>query len=409
MSKLLNPHGEKLINRRLESHEKNYWQQKIHTLPKIPVNQREISDLELIANGAFSPLEGFMIRRDYESVVRDMRLSNGLVWSIPITLAVNETQAHSIKEGQDLILTDSSDNPLAILHLEEKYHYDKQLEAQCVYRTLDASHPGVAYLNARGEVLLGGKISLLNEILHEQFKQYYLEPVQTRQLFQEKEWKSVVGFQTRNPIHRAHEYIQKCALEMVDGLLVHPLVGETKSDDIPADVRMRCYEVLIEGYYPKDRTQLAVLPAAMRYAGPREAIFHALLRKNYGCTHFIVGRDHAGVGNFYGPFDAHRIFEQFEEADLGIKPLFFDNTFYCKRCAGMASHRTCPHDPWNYVFLSGTKVREMLRQGIMPPPEFTRPEVASILISALSPTNGSIQTPPHTPSDVQQAKLPSSG
>jgi sulfate adenylyltransferase len=393
MSKLISPHGGKLINRRLESHEIKYWEDKAHSLPKIVLNQREVSDLELIANGVFSPLEGFMTRSDYESVVRNMRLSNGIVWSLPITLAVTEAQASPLREGQEIVLNDPSGNPLAILHLEEKYVYDKEQEAQFVYRTTDVSHPGVAYLMARGEILLGGKISLLNEIPHTQFRPYRLDPAQTRQLFQEKGWKTVVGFQTRNPIHRAHEYIQKCALEMVDGLLVHPLVGETKSDDIPADVRMRCYEVLIEEYYPKDRTLLAVLPAAMRYAGPREAIFHALVRKNYGCTHFIVGRDHAGVGNFYGPFDAHRIFEQFEETELGIKPLFFDNTFYCKRCAGMASHRTCPHDPWNYVFLSGTKVREMLRQGIMPPPEFTRPEVASILISALSPTNGSVQAP----------------
>ncbi len=397
MPKIISPHGGTLVNGHLEPQEKEYWEKKINSLKSIPLNQREISDLELIANGAFSPLQGFMVRKNYEPVVHEMRLSSGLVWSLPITLAVNETQAGPLSAGEEIVLKDPSGTPMAILHLEEKYRYDKEAEAQCVYRTTDTRHPGVAYLYSRGEVLLGGKISLLTVIPHSQFPQYHLEPSQTRKIIQEKEWNTVVGFQTRNPIHRAHEYIQKCALEMVDGLLVHPLVGETKSDDVPADVRMRCYEVLIENYYPKDRTLLAVLPAAMRYAGPREALFHALVRKNYGCTHFIVGRDHAGVGNFYGPFDAHRIFEQIEETDLGIKPLFFDNTFYCKRCASMASHRTCPHDPWNYVFLSGTKVREMLRQGIMPPPEFTRPEVASILISALSPKNGDMPAQPGTP------------
>lgn len=391
MTTLVHPHGGTLINRRVSSDEKKFWEDKTKFLKKISLNQREISDLELISNGAFSPLEGFMVQKDYHNVVQEMRLSSGLIWSIPITLPVTEAEANPLQEGEPVVLTDSSGNTLAILHLEEKYRYNKEIEARCVYRTTDTSHPGVTYLYSQGEVLLGGKVSLLREIHHTLFSVYHLEPAQIRQLSSEKRWRTLVGFQTRNPIHRAHEYIQKCALEIVDALLIHPLVGETKSDDIPANVRMRCYEVLIEHYYPKDRTLLAVLPAAMRYAGPREAIFHALVRKNYGCTHFIVGRDHAGVGNFYGPFDAHRIFEEFQESELGIKPLFFDNTFYCKRCGSMASHRTCPHDPWNYVFLSGTKVREMLRQGIMPPPEFTRPEVAQILISALSSPDGTVQ------------------
>ncbi|MGH7275352.1 MAG: sulfate adenylyltransferase [Nitrospiria bacterium] len=414
MSKQSSPHGGKLISRLVEPHETEYWEKRINTLKKIALDHREMSDLELIANGACSPLEGFMTRHDYDPVVHEMRLSSGLVWSLPITLAVSEAQAAAFHEGEAVVLTDSSGTPLGILHLEEKYRCDKEEEALRVFGTTERTHPGVDYLYSRGEILLGGKVSLIREIPHPQFREYYLEPARTRRLFQEKGWKTVVGFQTRNPIHRAHEYIQKCALEMVDGLLVHPLVGETKSDDIAAEVRMRCYEVLIENYYPKDRTLLAVFPAAMRYAGPREAIFHALLRKNYGCTHFIVGRDHAGVGNFYGPFDAHRIFEQFEESELGIKPLFFDNTFYCKRCGSMASHRTCPHDPWNYIFLSGTKVREMLRQGLMPPPEFTRPEVANILIGALSPKNGDdpvqadIQRVPPDPTNASQAKVPPS-
>ncbi len=389
MSQQPRPHGGTLINRHLDPAQRSSWQKRCESLPRIHLNNHEVSDIELIANGAFSPLQGFMLRRDYERVVREMRLSDGLIWSIPVTLAVTPEQAKGFREGQDILLVDPQGDALAILHLEEIYRRDKGLEAEWVYRTREESHPGVAYLYSKGEILLGGKVSVLKRVEHREFNDFRLDPIVTRQHFKDKGWSTVVGFQTRNPIHRAHEYIQKCALEMVDGLLVHPLVGETKSDDISAAVRMKCYEVLLENYYPKNRTLLSVLPAAMRYAGPREAIFHAIIRKNYGCTHFIVGRDHAGVGNFYGPFDAHRIFDQFNGPELGIKPLFFDNTFYCKRCASMASHRTCPHDPWNYVFLSGTKVREMLRSGILPPPEFTRPEVAEILIAALSPNNGS--------------------
>ena len=384
MSRLGKEQEGKLVNLYLPPSEREKWEEKAPTLPRLKLGYRELSDLELLGNGAYSPLEGFMIHKDYQGVVEEMRLSGGQVWSLPVTLAVSKEEAASFAEGKEVALEHPSGSILAVLHLEEKYTYDKEVEARCVYKTTDTSHPGVSSLFSRGEVLLGGKISMLQPIPHQEFKEYRPDPAQTRAIFREKGWKTIVGFQTRNPIHRAHEYIQKCAMEMVDGLLVHPLVGETKSDDIPADVRMRCYEVLIENYYPKNRTLLAVFPAAMRYAGPREAVFHAQLRKNYGCTHFIVGRDHAGVGKFYGTFDAHKIFDEFKEGELGIQPLFFDNTFYCKRCEGMASHRTCPHDPWNYVFLSGTKVREMLRAGTIPPPEFTRPEVAKILISALS-------------------------
>ena len=381
--------SETLVNCFLPTSKKEDWEEKASSMPQISLNDRELSDLELLSNGAYSPIDGFMLRKDYEQVVTKMRLSSGRIWSLPITLAVTKEKAASLKEGQDIALTDASGQVLAILHLEEKYNYQKETEAQNIYKTTDAAHPGVKNLYARNEVQLGGKVSALKKVPHSQFNEYRPSPAETRKIFKEKGWKTIVGFQTRNPIHRAHEYIQKCAMEMVDGLLIHPLVGETKSDDIPAEVRMRCYEVLIENYYPKDRTQLAVFPAAMRYAGPREAVFHAQLRKNYGCTHFIVGRDHAGVGNYYGPFDAHRIFDNFNVDELGIKPLFFDNTFYCKRCGSMASHRTCPHDPWNYVFLSGTKVREMLSKGEVPPPEFTRQEVADILIAAFEKGNNS--------------------
>jgi sulfate adenylyltransferase len=353
------------------------------TLPKLTLNARQISDLELIAIGAVSPLTGFMGEADYRSVVDTMHLANGLPWSIPITLAVTAEQAAPLTPGSQAALTDESGNVLAVLTVSETYGYDKQHEAQQVYRTTDEAHPGVAAVYAQPETLVGGDVEVLDLPAHEDFPEYYLTPAQTRAHFAEKGWRSVVGFQTRNPVHRAHEYLQKVALEMVDGLLLHPLVGQTKGDDIPADTRMKCYRVLLDNYYPLDRTLLSVNPAAMRYAGPREAIFHALIRKNYGCTHFIVGRDHAGVGNYYGTYDAQQIFEEFDPAAIGIVPLKFEHTFWCNKCEGMASSKTCPHTPADRVSLSGTKVREMLRAGEIPPMEFTRPEVAQVLIAAM--------------------------
>ena len=383
MFDLIEPHGGKLVNRILEGKEREAVAEKAQKLKKVTLNDREVSDLEMIAIGAFSPLEGFMNKDDYHSVMDNMKLSNGLPWTIPITLSVTKDEAKNLKQGEDVSLVNTGGEILAVLRIEEKFNHDKEKEAIQVYGTKDTAHPGVAKVHEMGDVLLGGKVSVIHRVKQESFKKYRLDPVETRHLFKEKGWKRVVGFQTRNPIHRAHEYIQKCALETVDALMIHPIVGETKGDDVPAAVRVKCYEALLENYYPKDRVALVVNPSAMRYAGPKEAIFHALIRKNYGCTHFIVGRDHAGVGNYYGTFDAHYIFDEFDPQEIGITPMFFDHTFYCKKCEGMASYKSCPHDSSHHVTLSGTKVREMLRAGTMPPPQFSRPEVAKVLIDAM--------------------------
>jgi sulfate adenylyltransferase len=379
---LIAPHGGELTLNIVSEAEGAEWQVRAKSLPQVVVSSRQMADLEMLAIGSYSPLTGFMQQADYLSVVQDMHLSNGLPWSLPITLAVTMEQASNLREGSQIALVDAGGALQAVMLLLEKYRYDKQLEASKVYRTLDDGHPGVKVVYQQGDVLLGGPVRVV-ALQNQTFAQYRYTPTQSRKLFAERGWKRIVAFQTRNPVHRAHEYIQKCALEMVDGLYLHPLVGDTKDDDIPADVRMRCYEVLLERYYPADRVVLGVLPAAMRYAGPREAIFHALMRKNYGCSHFIVGRDHAGVGNYYGTYDAHYIFAEFDPVKLGITPMFFDHTFFCRACDAMASSKTCPHGSEQHVTLSGTKVRQMLQAGEMPPREFSRPEVAHVLIEAM--------------------------
>ncbi|HEY7543691.1 MAG TPA: sulfate adenylyltransferase [Blastocatellia bacterium] len=376
-------HGGRLIDREIAGVERETLLERVNSMPRLLLRPREVSDLEMIANGAFSPLEGFMCEDDYIAVRGNMHLASGLPWTIPVTLAAADEAAEKFKEGADIALLASEDHLLGVLHLRQKFRYDKEREAERVYLTTDTAHPGVAALYGQGDWLLGGPISLLNRPRNPEFPAFRLDPRQTREAFRKKGWHRVVAFQTRNPIHRAHEYIIKCALETVDGLLLHPLVGETKSDDIPASVRMRCYEAMLEHYFPRTRTLLAVNPASMRYAGPREAVFHALIRKNYGCTHFIVGRDHAGVGSFYGTYDAHYIFNEFDSELLAITPMFFDHSFYCRRCGAMASNKTCPHDSSEHVTLSGTKVRELLSRGEMPPAEFSRPEVAAILIESM--------------------------
>jgi len=373
------PHGGHLINRIATPAETQEFKEKADALPRVQLDDRAFSDLVLIAIGGFSPLTGFMEQEDYETVVTDMRLANGLPWSIPITLSVTEEVAEPLKEGSWVRLDDPEGRFVGILELTQKYRYNKTHEVTNVYRTDDAKHPGVAVVYDQGSMNLAGPVWLLQRDPHPLFPKYQIDPIESRKMFLEKGWKTVVGFQTRNPVHRAHEYIQKCAMETVDGLFLHPLVGATKSDDIPADVRMRCYEILLENYYPQDRVILAINPAAMRYAGPREAIFHAIVRKNYGCTHFIVGRDHAGVGDYYGTYDAQHIFDEFKPEELGIVPMKFEHAFYCTRTQSMATTKTSPSKPEERIHLSGTKVREMLRRGELPPPEFSRPLVAAEL------------------------------
>lgn len=386
---LIAPHGGKLISRELAGNDREIALEKAKKLHGIVLDDREICDIEMIATGALSPLEGFMKQDDFEGVLDHKHLANGLAWTLPVTLSITSDEFKGIQGASEIALCEPGTKEiLAILHIEEIYPHDRSKHALEAYGTQEEAHPGVAYVLSMGDYLVGGKIDVLKRPAHNDFLEHRRDPTQTRESFRKKGWKRVVAFQTRNPIHRAHEYLLKCALEMTDGLMVHPLVGTTKGDDVPATVRMKCYQALLEKYYPKDRVLLSVFPAAMRYAGPREAIFHAIVRKNYGCTHFIVGRDHAGVsrpggGGYYGSFDAHYIFDEFDPDEIGITPLFFDFTFFCKICGGMASFKTCPHESSNHVALSGTKVREMLKKGEIPPSEFTRKEVAEILIQAM--------------------------
>jgi sulfate adenylyltransferase len=345
----------------------------------LTLSERHTADFEMIANGGFAPLAGFQGAADWERVCAEMRTADGSYWPIPITLATDFDCA----VGDVVSLSSDEGKPLGRLTVEEVFERDVKREAEQVYGTADEAHPGVAAIYEEGSRCIAGPISADALPDHEDaFMRRYLTPEQSRKAFAERGWKRVVAFQTRNPIHRAHEYLTKAALETTDGLFIHPLIGKTKAGDIPADVRMRCYEVLMENYYPADRVILGVFPSKMHYAGPREAILHAIARRNYGATHFIVGRDHAGVGDYYGTYDAQKIFDEIDVEELGIEPLFFEHSFWCNACEGMASGKTCPHDSDAHVFLSGTKVREMLGNGERPPQEFSRGEVADILIDA---------------------------
>ena len=379
MSSLIPPHGGELIDRLASGQERASLVDRAKSLPKVTLSEREASDLEMIAIGGFSPLTGFMGKSDYVSVVEGMHLSNGLPWSLPITLSVSKAASANIEKAGAAALVSGSGDVLAILDGPEVYSYVKEHEAEHVFRTTEDAHPGVAQVYAQEELLLGGDVTVLGLSPRESFEHAELPPQASRAAFGERGWTQVVAFQTRNPIHRAHEYIIRTALEIVDGLFLHPLIGWTKAGDIPADVRMKCYSVLIDRYFPKERVVLGSLPAAMRYAGPREAVHHSLVRKNYGCTHFIVGRDHAGVGSYYGTYDAQAIFDEFDPADIGIIPLKFEHSFYCNRTGGMATTKTSPAGPEERVFLSGTKLRQILADGQFPPPEITRPEVAELL------------------------------
>ncbi len=381
---LAEPHGGKLVSNVIVESERNAFLKELSRANVLTLDTRELSDLVLLSQGALSPLTGFMDQETYHSVIDRMRLPNGLLFPLPVVLSIPESLFSRVSKGDLLALATPSGQTVGGLWVTDLFERQIEKESQDVYKTRDQAHPGVHYLHQVSRFAVGGTVRALEVFETDPFRPQQLTPLESRRLFAQKGWNTVVGFQTRNPIHRAHEYIQKCALELVDGLFIHPLVGETKEDDVPAAVRMDCYKALLSRYYPKERVVLGVFPGSMRYAGPREALFHALIRKNYGCTHFIVGRDHAGVGSYYGPFEAHDLLKRFDFEDLGIVPIFFDTAYYCRLCGSMASHKTCGHGEDSRILLSGTKVRALLREGVAPPPEMTRPEVAEILIQHYS-------------------------
>lgn len=376
-------HGGILVQRMAGDDLRRHWLEEAGRLPVIQLEQGSLSDLECLGTGAFSPLEGFMVRADYESVLKQMRLASGLAWTLPVTLPVTDGQLESIQESESVVLSGSGPEPLAILHIEEIFEYDRRAQARHVYRTEDPAHPGVASLMGQGDHLVGGKVTLLNLPHGRLFPDRRMSPLAVRREFARREWRTVAGYHTSAPLHRAQEYLTKCALEVTDGLLLHPAIPDTKGEDIPPAARMDAYETLLEHFYPARRVVLSIFPYRMRFAGPREAVFHALCRKNYGCTHFIVGRDHAGVGSFYGSFEAHEIFREFTPQELGITPLLFDHAFWCRLCGQLGTSKTCPHTPEERVALSGTEVRRRLAAGESIPQEFSRPQVVEVLRPAV--------------------------
>ena len=367
---LVEPHGGRLVDRTGERPEN------CEALDAIVMTEREATDLDMLACGALSPLEGFMGRDDYDRVLDEMRLADGLPWTLPVCLATARAP-----RGDRVLLREPGGEPVAVLDIEDVYVYDRDREVIRCFGTSDVAHPGVARIRAQKLMYVAGPVHVFSR-RPRRFGDLALDPAETRREFEARRWRRVVGFQTRNPLHRAHEYVTKGALETADGLLLHPLVGETKVDDVPADTRIECYRVLIERYYPTDRVLLATFPAAMRYAGPREAVWHAICRRNYGCSHFIVGRDHAGVGPYYGTYDAQRIFDRFAPGELGIEPMFFEQSFFCRSCAQLATAKTCPHGAEHHEALSGSRVRRLLSRGERLPIELSRPEVSDLLLAA---------------------------
>ena len=381
---LIEPYGGRLVNRVVDVDTAEHLLADTADAPELVLRPSVASDLYLLAVGALSPLEGFMDEETYESVLDNMALPSGLPWSVPVVLSATEGEADGVEAGGMARLRSQEGEVLAVLEITSQFRRNLERERIAVYGTADSSHPGVAAIERLGDLCIGGSVHYLASsfVADGISADEILTPAQTRARFAELGWTSAVAFQTRNPIHRAHEYLQKCALEVVDGLLVHPVIGETKSDDVPADVRMECYRVLLDRYFPPKRVVLSALPLSMRYAGPMEAVFHAIIRRNYGCTHMIVGRDHAGVGDYYGTYDAQRVFDRVDPNVLGIRPLKFEHAFWCKLTGQMATEKTSPAEPEQRIFLSGTRLREMLSRGEPPPPEFTRPEVAEILLRA---------------------------
>lgn len=381
---MIQPHGGKLIDRVLKGAALEEAKKRAGSLPAVRLDAEQTSDIENIATGVFSPLEGFLGEKDFRSVLDTMRLANGLAWTIPVVLAVDKKTAEALVSGRDVVLQNVAGEPAAILHLEETYGFDRKETARKVFGTEDAAHPGVSKIMNMPEVLLGGPIDLIQETPtpHQKYK---LSPRQTRQLFQDKGWNTVVGFQTRNTPHIGHEYVQKSALTLVDGLFINPVIGKKKKGDYRDEVILSSYEELIKNYYVPERTTMAILMMEMRYAGPREAIFHAVIRKNFGCSHIIIGRDHAGVGSYYAPFAAQEIFAEFP--DLEIAPLFFRSFFYCKKCGSVVSDKICPHGKEHQIQFRGTEIRDMLLRGEYPPAELVRPEVAKIIMDEKNPFN----------------------